>query len=240
MGSLDRRVDKFRNKMDTRLGSVIGDRLPEKGKPPASLGGDFTGSVVPVASRGVPLDAVRVLGHQKVKYNASTQVNFFVDNKVKQVCAGLSYSAVQLVPMLDFGRKADKINRQSVGETMVQEVHFLVSEFARRGVVVNDMWAVFYALCGWSHPAPTCSAGPDVHSGGVTPFQIAGDVAADYLSMLWTTAGDGHFTDATVEHPFYAPGMNDVMAGSVVLTVTVQPIAPNVLAVHDDMTLTIP
>jgi hypothetical protein len=277
-----------------------------------------------------------VNARQKVKYNSQAQGNFLLDNKIKLWCAGAGYTPVDMIPMLDFGRKADKINRVSVGATIVAEWHFLVNQFMKRGVDYSDMWALVAFLFGYSHPAtilvtvpdggedwhigqingiswnsvgivgnidieisadsgmtyvplvsdvpntgmyawdiavaasatrrikvlmhedhsvadasnadftvsvqpdPVCSAGPDTNTGGVTPFHIMGDSASEYSTLLWTTAGDGVFTDATVLHPWYTPGANDIMAGSVVLTITAQPIPPNMTVVFDDMTLTIP
>ena len=44
--------------------------------------------------------------------------------------------------------------------------------------------------------------------------------AEDYASLLWTTSGDGTFSDPTILHPEYFPGINDILNGSADLTLT--------------------
>jgi len=44
--------------------------------------------------------------------------------------------------------------------------------------------------------------------------------AANYSSLLWTTSGDGNFDNNFILHPTYIPGPGDLLAGSVVLTIT--------------------
>ncbi|KAF0195559.1 MAG: hypothetical protein FD166_2886, partial [Bacteroidetes bacterium] len=57
-------------------------------------------------------------------------------------------------------------------------------------------------------------------------------------SLAWTTSGDGSFSSTTVLNPIYTPGANDLIAGSVTLTLTAQSAAPCVEA-SDAMVLTI-
>jgi len=45
-------------------------------------------------------------------------------------------------------------------------------------------------------------------------------VATNCSTTLWTTSGDGKFSDKTKASPVYTPGSNDVSTGSVVLTIT--------------------
>ncbi len=51
-------------------------------------------------------------------------------------------------------------------------------------------------------------------------YQIAGIIANDYESLLWTTTGDGTFSDETAEEPVYYPGTNDLSGTVVTLTLT--------------------
>ena len=44
--------------------------------------------------------------------------------------------------------------------------------------------------------------------------------ASNYSSLLWTTSGDGTFTNAAILNTIYTPGPNDQLNGSVVLTLT--------------------
>jgi gliding motility-associated-like protein len=62
---------------------------------------------------------------------------------------------------------------------------------------------------------------------GVTEDNVCFD--ADYIAeaiatngtILWTTSGDGSFTDANIEDAVYSPGSTDVSNGTVTLTMTV-------------------
>jgi len=66
----------------------------------------------------------------------------------------------------------------------------------------------------------TCSAGPDMdicenHS----PTMIAS--AANFETLLWTTSGDGTFSDNTMLNPIYTPGTSDINNGFVELSLEV-------------------
>jgi uncharacterized repeat protein (TIGR01451 family)/gliding motility-associated-like protein len=60
--------------------------------------------------------------------------------------------------------------------------------------------------------------------GGSYAFQ--GVSVVNSTGILWTTSGDGSFSDDTIANPVYTPGAGDLMAGSVVLTITAQSEAP--------------
>ncbi|HRY98707.1 MAG TPA: cohesin domain-containing protein, partial [Bacteroidales bacterium] len=62
--------------------------------------------------------------------------------------------------------------------------------------------------------------------------------ALDYTTVLWTSAGDGIFTGANTLTPTYTPGANDILAGSVNLTLTAYATPPCTDGT-DAMTLTI-
>lgn len=88
-------------------------------------------------------------------------------------------------------------------------------------------------------PAPLQTiafAGTDESICGMTAFLTDG-VAANYESTLWSTSGDGTFEDASLLSTFYTPGILDMEAGSVVLTLTAN--SPNGEMKTDNMTLTI-
>ncbi|NOU46628.1 MAG: hypothetical protein HOO86_06145 [Bacteroidales bacterium] len=46
-------------------------------------------------------------------------------------------------------------------------------------------------------------------------------VAYHYNTVLWSSSGDGTFSDATILNPVYTPGSNDIEAGSAILTLSV-------------------
>ncbi len=90
------------------------------------------------------------------------------------------------------------------------------------------------ANCGASACADVTvnvQAAPVVSAGG--PYGICADgVAAltgsamNAASVAWTTSGTGSFLDPSSETTVYMPSPADVTAGSIVLTLTAQPIAP--------------
>ena len=79
------------------------------------------------------------------------------------------------------------------------------------------------------------SAGLDITTCVGEPAQISG-FANNQTSLEWTTAGDGTFDDATIMSPIYTPGDQDIVNGSVVLTITATN-GTNTLS--DDMTLSL-
>ena len=66
---------------------------------------------------------------------------------------------------------------------------------------------------------PTATAGPpaDVCVGDI--YTLSGS-ATNQVSVLWTTTGDGVFTNASLLNPDYTPGPGDIATGTVGLTLT--------------------
>jgi hypothetical protein len=85
---------------------------------------------------------------------------------------------------------------------------------------------------------PTANAGADGDVCEGSSYTLSGS-ATNQQSVLWTTAGDGTFDDATLAGATYTPGAGDIAAGSVVLTLTATAIAPCTGDASDDMTLDI-
>jgi hypothetical protein len=77
-------------------------------------------------------------------------------------------------------------------------------------------------------PITTANAGTPVTMCSNTPAVITtGATASNYSSVLWTTSGDGEFDDATLlTGAQYAPGPNDIAAGTVTITLTAVGISP--------------
>jgi hypothetical protein len=60
--------------------------------------------------------------------------------------------------------------------------------------------------------------------------------ATNYMSLFWTTSGDGSFNDPTILDPVYTPGVADIESGAVILTLTA---TRNLNSTSDDLALTI-
>ena len=74
-------------------------------------------------------------------------------------------------------------------------------------------------MLSYTSPA-TAFAGNDNQICSTDTYQIAGAEASNYTSVMWSTAGDGSFDDNTQMNPLYTPGVSDIAAGSVTLTLT--------------------
>jgi uncharacterized protein (TIGR02145 family) len=61
--------------------------------------------------------------------------------------------------------------------------------------------------------------------------------AQNFTSVLWTTSGTGSFDNAFILNPEYTPGQSDISNGSVILTLTAEPLTPCTVATSDEMTL---
>ena len=84
-------------------------------------------------------------------------------------------------------------------------------------------------------PTAIAGANGDVCVGD--PFVLSGN-ATNQVSVLWTTSGDGAFTNISSLNPDYTPGPNDLISGSVDLTLTVTGNSPCV-PIPSTMTLTV-
>jgi C1A family cysteine protease len=88
-------------------------------------------------------------------------------------------------------------------------------------------------------PAPVAYAGQDTAVAEDQQFAISGAVAENFNAISWSGSGDGTFSDTGIIDPVYTPGLNDISAGSVTLTLTVYPNPPLVAPATDEMKLTI-
>ncbi|MEX2234451.1 MAG: gliding motility-associated C-terminal domain-containing protein [Cyclobacteriaceae bacterium] len=70
----------------------------------------------------------------------------------------------------------------------------------------------------------TVDAGPDQTFCSNDAITLAGTVGGPTTTYNWSTAGDGTFSYATILNPEYSPGSNDLTTGSVVLTLTTDPV----------------
>jgi gliding motility-associated-like protein len=69
---------------------------------------------------------------------------------------------------------------------------------------------------------PTAFAGNPVAICAGETVTLNETTADYYLSLLWTSPGDGLFDDPLALNPVYTPGTNDILAGSLILTLTAQ------------------
>jgi len=85
---------------------------------------------------------------------------------------------------------------------------------------------------------PTAAAGSDVEicEGEVAP--LAGS-ASDYATVQWTTGGDGSFGNPGSLSTTYTPGLGDIAAGTVTLTLTAEPAGPCSEPATDTLVVTI-
>ena len=96
------------------------------------------------------------------------------------------------------------------------------------GSVVLTLTAYGNELCGDASDEMTLSilespevfAGEDASVCEGESYELSDATADNYTSLLWTTSGDGEFSDNTVLNPVYAPGSGDLLAGNVTLTLT--------------------
>jgi len=86
--------------------------------------------------------------------------------------------------------------------------------------------------------SPTASANVDDTICESSTYTLSGS-ASNQQSILWSTAGDGTFDDATSLSAIYTPGSNDISLGSVTLTLTAYAISPCNNSATDELILTI-
>jgi len=73
---------------------------------------------------------------------------------------------------------------------------------------------------------PSISMETDLSICAGDEFAFSNNTVQDYLSLLWTTSGDGTFNDNTTLNPVYTPGNGDIASGQVTLTLTAGALAP--------------
>jgi len=86
------------------------------------------------------------------------------------------------------------------------------------------------------NPAATVDAGSPQITCAATAITLSGTFSGSATGLKWTTAGDGTFSDDTDPSSTYTPGVNDIAAGSVVLTATA---TGTCTGVTDNVTITV-
>ena len=85
----------------------------------------------------------------------------------------------------------------------------------------------------------TANAGTDATICETANHPLSTASASNYTSLLWSTNGDGTFSNTTILKPIYIPGVADKNSGSVVLTLKATAISPCSMPKTDTKTLTI-
>ncbi|MBL4753542.1 MAG: FG-GAP repeat protein [Flavobacteriales bacterium] len=106
-------------------------------------------------------------------------------------------------------------------------------------VTVTDANSITVTASATVNPSATANAGGNAIICEGSTYLLAGSFGGGATSILWTTAGDGTFDDATLPAATYTPGVLDIASPTVVLTITTNDPAGPCLAVSDAMTLTI-
>ena len=86
---------------------------------------------------------------------------------------------------------------------------------------------------------PEVNAGSDQSICEGTTATLNGSIGGGASSATWTTAGDGTFNNASALNAIYTPGANDLIAGTVTLTLTTDDPAGPCVAENDQMVITI-
>lgn len=85
-------------------------------------------------------------------------------------------------------------------------------------------------------PSPLANAGPSGYICEGEYFEVMGQ-ASGYVSISWTTTGDGFFDDPTSLETVYHPGINDIDEGSTALCILALPESPCELPAFNCMNL---
>ena len=86
-------------------------------------------------------------------------------------------------------------------------------------------------------PLPLVNAGPDATICFGSSYTLNLATAQHYSSALWSTSGSGTFSNPSLLNPVYTPSAADLLAGQVILTVSVNATAPCTGSVSDFMIL---
>ncbi len=86
---------------------------------------------------------------------------------------------------------------------------------------------------------PDINAGADITICNGENIALTGATAQNYSSLYWSTSGNGSFSDPTLLHPVYTPSPQDISNGTIILTLTGQPLAPCSLPTSDALVLNI-
>lgn len=113
----------------------------------------------------------------------------------------------------------------------------LVAKDDHENATEGPVWSFSTIICD----PPTPWAGEDAEICGTLGYQIEGATGGPGVyEVVWSTSGDGTFSNPAAENPFYTPGQMDIDNGFAVLTITGFSMEPCPLFEgQDEMLLTI-
>lgn len=88
-------------------------------------------------------------------------------------------------------------------------------------------------------PPPAVTAGGNKEICAGTSLTISNATATNYGNLIWTTTGDGLFTNNGIINPVYTPGSQDLQAGTVRLKLEADGTVSNCPPAYDSLLLTI-
>jgi hypothetical protein len=86
---------------------------------------------------------------------------------------------------------------------------------------------------------PTSNPGPDSYTCESTPYDLSSAAASNYTSLLWSTSGDGLFSNSGVLQPSYTPGSADLVNETARLILVAYPLSACSDTVRDTLDLQI-
>lgn len=87
--------------------------------------------------------------------------------------------------------------------------------------------------------SPTVVAGPAASICSGNTFTPENATVSDYATLMWTTSGDGSFSDASAPKPIYTPGTQDILNQLVELKLTASATNPSCPSRTDSLQLAI-
>lgn len=154
-----------------------------------------------------------------IEYEASTadSISFF-----RQVSSEAGFDFMRFyIDNTKVGEWSGNVSWSRVAFAVAQGSHTFKWEYMKDGSVSNgdDMAMIDYIVfpatvttTGWAGNDATICEGDT--------YQLEGS-ANHYTTVEWITSGTGTFDDATILNPVYTPGVEDIAAGSVELTLIV-------------------
>lgn len=160
---------------------------------------DFSGGIEPytvdvlVTATGFPPFSI-----PGVAFTGSGQINICIDG---------------FLPSYDPGTQTLTIPEFLIGEQLTITLQSIVDNEGCVGVVMPPGTLVITL-----YDSPIANAGNNITSCVGTQLQLNGSIGGSALAFEWITSGDGQIGDPTSLQSIYIPGANDIVNGSVTIT----------------------
>ncbi|MEA3478815.1 MAG: T9SS type A sorting domain-containing protein, partial [Bacteroidota bacterium] len=152
-------------------------------------------------------------------------------------CEGLAtlYNAVNWstsgTGTFDYSQSLTALYTPSAGDIAGGSVTLSLTAYGPDNTVTDEMILAINA-------AAMANAGDDASVCSDASYELIDASAENYVSVEWTTSGDGTFDDNFIINPAYSPGTEDILTGTVTLTFLVNANEPCAEAT-DDIMLTV-